>query len=79
MSLLEIGRVCIKTKGRDAGNAAVIVDVLPNNFVVVEGPKVRRRKCNSRHLIITDKKIDISKESDKREIYRKINEIMVRM
>lgn len=47
--MMEIGRVCIKTAGRNAGNYCVIVDVIDKNFVLIDG-NVKRRKCNIKHL-----------------------------
>ena len=51
MSLYEIGRVCVKTVGREAGSHCVIVEVKDEGYVVVTGPKhltgVRRRSCNT--------------------------------
>ena len=47
--MIEIGRIVIKTAGRDAGREAVIVDILDDNYVLIDG-NVRRRKCNILHL-----------------------------
>ncbi len=47
--MIEIGRVCIKLAGRDAGKKCIIVDILDNNFVMIDGD-TRRRKCNIIHL-----------------------------
>ncbi len=47
--MIEIGRLCVKIAGRDAGGKCVIVDVLDDKFVMVDG-QVRRRKCNIAHL-----------------------------
>ncbi|MFQ6050394.1 MAG: 50S ribosomal protein L14e [Candidatus Hydrothermarchaeota archaeon] len=65
MSAIEVGRICIKTAGREARKPCVIVDIIDKNFVLVTGPKeisgVRRRKCNVKHLEPTDYVIDIEK------------------
>lgn len=58
--MLNIGTVCIKTAGRDAGQTAVIVDILDNNLVMIDG-QVRRRKCNIAHIEPTSKKVEIKK------------------
>ena len=47
--MIEIGRICVKTAGRDAGLKCVIVDVLDDKFVLIDG-ETRRRKCNILHL-----------------------------
>jgi len=62
--VIEVGRVCVKLAGREAGKRCVIVDIVDNNFVIVSGPKVKRRRCNIAHLEPTDKKIEIPKGAD---------------
>ena len=47
--MIEIGRLCIKTAGRDAGLKCIIVDILDDKFVLIDG-ETRRRKCNILHL-----------------------------
>ena len=47
--LMEIGRLCVKIAGRDAGRKCVVVDALSNNYVLIDG-QTRRRKCNIAHL-----------------------------
>ncbi|MBW2991946.1 50S ribosomal protein L14e [Candidatus Woesearchaeota archaeon] len=47
--MIEIGRVCVKLAGRDAGKRCVIIDVLDDKTVLIEG-ETRRRKCNILHL-----------------------------
>ncbi len=47
--MIEIGRLCMKIAGRDAGSKCVIVDILDDKFVLIDG-ETRRRKCNIMHL-----------------------------
>jgi len=47
--MFEIGRLCIKIAGRDAGKTAIIVDKIDEKFVLIDG-NVRRKKCNIKHL-----------------------------
>ncbi len=47
--MFEVGRLCIKIAGRDAGLKCVVVDVLDSNYVLIDG-ETRRRKCNVDHL-----------------------------
>ncbi|MCJ7574362.1 50S ribosomal protein L14e [Candidatus Bathyarchaeota archaeon] len=65
MSAYEVGRICIKTTGRDAGGRCVIVDVIDRNFVLVTGPQsvtgVRRRRVNLNHLKPLDERVEIGK------------------
>ncbi|HLD89357.1 MAG TPA: 50S ribosomal protein L14e [Candidatus Nanoarchaeia archaeon] len=67
--MIEVGRVCIKIAGRDAGKKCAIIDVIDNNFVLIDGFS-RRRKCNIRHLEPIDKKIEADKESSKEQIIK---------
>ncbi len=69
MAAIEVGRICIKTAGREAGKECVIVDVIDKNFVEVVGLDVKNRRCNIKHLEPTGKKIEI--ESDKIEEIKK--------
>lgn len=49
MALFDVGRVCIKIAGRDARKKCVVVEVIDNNYVLIDG-ETRRRKCNVAHL-----------------------------
>ena len=52
--MFEIGRLCMKTAGREAGKYCVVVKKMDDKFVLVTGPKeltaVKRRRCNINHL-----------------------------
>ncbi len=74
MTAVEIGRVCIKTSGRDAGNEVVIIDVKDSPYVVIEGANARRRRCNSKHLHFTSRKINIARNSSREEGEKKRKE-----
>ena len=59
MALIEVGRVCIKKFGRDAGERAVIMKVVDDNFVeIMTTSRLQERKCNLKHLEILNEKID---------------------
>jgi large subunit ribosomal protein L14e len=47
--MFEIGTVCVKIAGRDAGKQCVVVEAAKDGIVIIEG-ETRRRKCNVRHL-----------------------------
>ena len=72
MPAVEVGRVCVKRLGRDAGGRCVIIDVVDKNIVLVTGPKevagVRRRKVNISHLELTEEKIEIDREASDEEV-----------
>ena len=50
MSVYDIGRLCVKTMGREAGHYCVIVDIVDKNYLLIDGLKVRRRRANFNHL-----------------------------
>ena len=68
MSLVEVGRICVKTHGREAGKKCVVVERVDKNFVLISGPQevsgVRRRRSNVDHLNPTAKKVDMKAGAD---------------
>lgn len=58
--MLDVGKVCVKIAGRDAGARCVIVDVLDAHYVIVDGA-TRRKKCNIIHLEPLNESLDIKK------------------
>lgn len=69
MPAIDVGRICVKLVGREAGKKCIIVDVVDKNFVLVTGPKqlngVKRRRVNVNHIEITERKVNIKRgESD---------------
>jgi large subunit ribosomal protein L14e len=65
--VFDIGRVCVKLAGRDAGKKCVIVDVLENNYVMIDG-ETRRRKCNVIHLEPTTRTVEVSPKASHEEV-----------
>lgn len=63
MVSMEIGRVCMKVTGREAGKYCVVLKKEGKAFVLVTGPKiltgVKRRKANIEHLEPTKYIIEI--------------------
>jgi large subunit ribosomal protein L14e len=72
MVAVEIGKICVKTFGREAGSKCVIVDLVDDNFVVITGPKevngVKRRRANVKHIEITNDTVNIKKGSSDDEV-----------
>ena len=68
MSAYDIGRVCLKLKGREAGARCVIVDVIDRNYVVVAGPEVRRRRVNMSHIVPLDEMVSVQKDASDEEV-----------
>ena len=67
MTAIEVGRLCVKIAGRDAGKECLIVDVTDKNFVLIDG-NTRRRKCNIDHLELLPQKADIKKGATHEEV-----------
>lgn len=57
--LLEVGRVCIKKYGRDAGSRAVITAVDKNTVRIISADRPKERKCNPAHLEFLNEVIDV--------------------
>lgn len=68
LSAYDIGRVCLKLKGREAGARCVIVDVIDRNYVVVAGPEVRRRRVNMSHLVPLDETVSVQRDASDEEV-----------
>lgn len=64
---MEIGQLCIKIAGRDAGKKCVVVEILDNNFVLIDG-ETRRRKCNLSHLEPLEQSVKIKKGASHEEV-----------
>jgi len=50
MSIYDIGRVCVKTMGREAGHYCIVVDIIDKNYVIIDGLEIRRRRVNYKHI-----------------------------
>ena len=64
MASIEVGRVCVKIAGREAGEKCAIVEVIDENFVEVIGEAVKNRRCNIAHLEPTADSIDVSSDAE---------------
>ena len=68
MVSMEVGRVCMKIAGREAGKYCVIVKKVNEAFVEVTGPKiltgVKRRRANIEHLEPLEYIIQINENAD---------------
>jgi large subunit ribosomal protein L14e len=76
---LEIGRVCMKVAGREAGKYCVVLKKLDDTFVLVTGPKeltgVKRRRCNVEHLEPTPHLVSIQAEANEKDVVDAYNKI----
>ncbi len=65
--MLEIGRLCVKTAGREAGKKCVIVEVIDETFAIVDG-NLRRKRCNMAHLEPLSETIEIGKGASREDV-----------
>ncbi|VVB59406.1 50S ribosomal protein L14e [uncultured archaeon] len=76
MPSIEIGRVCVRTAGRDAGKYCVITKVLDKNFVEITGPKslsgVAREKSNINHIEVTGDKIESKSDAKDEDVLKAV-------
>ena len=72
MPAVEVGRICAKLTGREAGRKCVIVDIMDKSFILITGPKtvtgIKRRRANMNHVEPTVDKIDIKRGATDEEI-----------
>ena len=59
---MEIGQVCIKTKGREAGRSVVVLSKAKDGKVLIDGPKVKRKECNVLHLFPLNEQVKVKEE-----------------
>ena len=50
MSAIEVGRKCVKTRGRKTGETVTVVKLIDANFVDVRDSKGKVKRCNILHL-----------------------------
>ena len=76
MPAIEVGRICVKNVGREAGKKCIIVDIVDKNYSLITGPKtitgIKRRRSNNNHLLLTEDKIDINRGASEEEIIQAI-------
>jgi len=79
MPAIDIGRICVKTMGREKGKKCVIVDIVDRSFVLITGPKsvtgVKRRRANMGHLELLDEMIKIPRRASDEEVAEALREI----
>ena len=70
--MIDIGRIVVKTAGREALRKAVVVDIIDKNYVLITGPPslngIKRRRVNVGHLEPTGKKLDIVRKATDAEV-----------
>lgn len=65
---MDIGRVCYKIAGREAGKLCVIVDAKDKKSVIIDG-NVKRRLCNIAHLEPSEIVLKIKKGASTQDVH----------
>lgn len=72
MPAIEVGRICVKLVGREAGKKCVIVDLADKSFVMITGPKsvtgVKRRRANINHVEPLQDKLEVKRNASDDEV-----------
>ena len=72
MPAIEVGRICVKLSGREAGRKCVIIDVSDKSFALVTGPKkvtgIKRRRANINHIEPLQDKLDLKRGASDEEV-----------
>ncbi len=74
--MIEIGRLILKTSGRDAGKYGLIIDVIDENYVMIDG-QVRRKKVNIKHIEPLLPVLKINKNASHEEVVSALERIGV--
>jgi large subunit ribosomal protein L14e len=72
--MFSVGRVCVKLAGRDAGQKCVVVEVLDDKNVLIDG-MTRRRKCNKSHLEPLNQKLDLREKASHEDVAKAFKEL----
>ena len=74
----EIGRIVVKTAGREIARKGVILGFIDPNFVLVTGAGVsgvRRRKSNLKHIMPLDKKVEIKENASDEDVIKALDSV----
>lgn len=70
--MYEVGRIVVKIAGRDAGKSSAVVDVIDEQYVLIDG-QTRRRKVSIAHIEPTDKVVKLKKGASNKEVVAALN------
>jgi large subunit ribosomal protein L14e len=72
MPAVDIGQICVKTRGNEKGKRCIIVDIVDRSYVLVTGPRsvtgVKRRRVNVGHLQILDESVNIPRQASDEDV-----------
>lgn len=72
--MIEVGRLCVKTAGRDAMEYCVIVEVVDEKYVLIDG-NTRRKKVNKAHIEPLAKKFDLKKGATTKDVHAEFEKV----
>lgn len=75
--MIDIGRICVKLAGREAGKKCVLVENIDKNFVLIDSKGVKRRRCNIRHLEPTEEKIDLETGAETKDVEKALKDAKI--
>ncbi len=78
MPAIEVGRICVKLTGREAGRKCVIIDVMDKSFILITGPQkvtgIKRRRANVNHVEPLQDKLDLTRGASDEEVEKALKE-----
>lgn len=74
MPAIEIGRLCVKIAGRDAGRECLITELQGSSFVIIDG-NTRRKRCNVAHLHFLPQIADIKEKASHEEVIKALEKL----
>ena len=74
--MFDVGRICVKIAGRDAGKKCVVVEQAGEGMVVIDG-QTRRRKCNVRHLEPTQSTVELKSGASHDEVKAALEKVSI--
>lgn len=76
--MIEVGRLCIKIAGKDAGAYCVVVDKVDDNFVLIDG-NVKRKRCNISHLEPLEEVLKIKKGASTATVHEAMKKLKIKV
>lgn len=73
---LDIGQVCVKLSGREAGKICVIIDKIDKSFVSIDG-QTKRKKCNIMHLLPLEQKVKIKAKASHEDVVKELKKLKI--
>ncbi len=75
---MDVGRLCMKLAGRDAKQLCVVIDVLDDNFVMIDG-QTRRKRCNISHLEPLSTEFKLKRDASHQEVVKVLEDAGIKV